>query len=181
MSQPIFPQPMVICQVAGLTLHSLMGKLSFPPPLHHQETLLGSELEPVGVRPVSFFKCLSILRWRIYTFKKLEILIGRVPFGEIPTIFLFLIFVCPFQWDSQWIGGMKKYFTSGFRWDSRFLKGIYRVRLHVWTQEMEQRAQWSAPAWAACCALYSISCVQIWRRTRYCLEVIPDVRCSAKT
>ena len=29
------------------------------------------------------------------------------------------------------------------------------------TQEMEQRAQWSAPAWAACCALCSISCVQI--------------------
>ena len=27
------------------------------------------------------------------------------------------------------------------------------------TQEVEQRAQWSAPAWAACCALCSISCV----------------------
>ena len=27
------------------------------------------------------------------------------------------------------------------------------------TQEIEQRAQWSAPAWAACCALCSISCV----------------------
>ena len=27
------------------------------------------------------------------------------------------------------------------------------------TQEIEQRAQWSAPAWAAWCALCSISCV----------------------
>ena len=27
------------------------------------------------------------------------------------------------------------------------------------TQEIEQGAQWSAPAWAACCALCSISCV----------------------
>ena len=27
------------------------------------------------------------------------------------------------------------------------------------SQEIEQRAQWSAPAWAACCALCSISCV----------------------
>ena len=27
------------------------------------------------------------------------------------------------------------------------------------TQEIEQRAQWSAPGWAACCALCSISCV----------------------
>ena len=27
------------------------------------------------------------------------------------------------------------------------------------TQEIEQRAQWSAPAWSACCALCSISCV----------------------
>ena len=27
------------------------------------------------------------------------------------------------------------------------------------TQEIEQRAQWSAPPWAACCALCSISCV----------------------
>ena len=27
------------------------------------------------------------------------------------------------------------------------------------TQEIEQRAQWSAPAWAACWALCSISCV----------------------
>ena len=27
------------------------------------------------------------------------------------------------------------------------------------TQEIEQRAQWSAPAWTACCALCSISCV----------------------
>ena len=27
------------------------------------------------------------------------------------------------------------------------------------TREIEQRAQWSAPAWAACCALCSISCV----------------------
>ena len=44
---------------------------------------------------------------------------------------------------------------------------MYRVRLQDWTQEMEQRAQWSAPAWAACCALCSISCVQSWRRTRY--------------
>ena len=26
------------------------------------------------------------------------------------------------------------------------------------TEEIEQRAQWSAPAWAACCALCSISC-----------------------
>ena len=43
---------------------------------------------------------------------------------------------------------------------------MYRVRLQIWTQEMEQRAQWSAPAWAACCPLCSISCVQIWRRTR---------------
>ena len=28
------------------------------------------------------------------------------------------------------------------------------------TQEIEQRAQWYAPAWAACCTLFSISCVQ---------------------
>ena len=27
------------------------------------------------------------------------------------------------------------------------------------TQEIEQRVQWSAPAWAACCALCSTSCV----------------------
>ena len=27
------------------------------------------------------------------------------------------------------------------------------------TQEIEQRAQWSTPAWAACCVLCSISCV----------------------
>ena len=36
-----------------------------------------------------------------------------------------------------------------------------------WTQEIEQRAQWSAPAWAAYCALYSISCVTSSLSTGY--------------
>ena len=38
-----------------------------------------------------------------------------------------------------------------------------------WTQEgLDRRAQWSAPAWAACCALYSISCVQSSLSTSSC-------------
>ena len=40
------------------------------------------------------------------------------------------------------------------------LKWIYYTEAKVdVTKEIEQRAQWSAPAWAACCALCSISCV----------------------
>ena len=38
------------------------------------------------------------------------------------------------------------------------------------TQEIEQRVQWSAPAWAASSALYSISCVQSSLSTGYVFE-----------
>ena len=38
------------------------------------------------------------------------------------------------------------------------------------TQEIEQRAQWSALAWAACCALCSISCVQSFLSTGYIVQ-----------
>ena len=38
------------------------------------------------------------------------------------------------------------------------------------TQEIEQRAQWSAPAWAACGALCFISCVTSTLASVYALE-----------
>ena len=44
----------------------------------------------------------------------------------------------------------------------------YPVDKEDGTQDMEQRAQWSAPARAAYCTLYSISCVQSsFLSTRY--------------
>ena len=43
-----------------------------------------------------------------------------------------------------------------------------------WTQEMEQRAQWSAPAWAAYCTLYSISCVSSSFSTGYTTLDLPQ-------
>ena len=46
------------------------------------------------------------------------------------------------------------------KWQLAPLVAIYYTEAKVdVTQEIEQRAQWSAPAWAACCALCSISCV----------------------
>ena len=40
------------------------------------------------------------------------------------------------------------------------------------TQEIEQRAQQAAQAGADHWALCSISCVQIWRRTRYIGDIV---------
>ena len=44
------------------------------------------------------------------------------------------------------------------------------------TQEIEQRAQWSAPAWAACCALCSISCVTSTLASVYKIQTCVVVR-----
>ena len=44
----------------------------------------------------------------------------------------------------------------------------YPVDKEDWTQEWEQRAQWSARTWAAYCALYSISCAPSSLSTGYC-------------
>ena len=54
----------------------------------------------------------------------------------------------------------------------------YRVRLQIWTQEIEQGAQQAAQAGADHCALYSILCVQILRRTRY---ITPDLSWGRKS
>ena len=47
------------------------------------------------------------------------------------------------------------------------LANVYRVSKNDFTQEMEQRVQWTALAWADHCALYSISCVQSYLLTQY--------------
>ena len=61
-------------------------------------------------------------------------------------------------------------------WQAISKPSLYRVRLQIWTQEMEQSAQQAAQAGADHCALHSISCVQIWRRTRYnAFEMGPNV------
>ena len=47
------------------------------------------------------------------------------------------------------------------------LHPLYPADKEDWTQEIEQRAQWSAPTWAACCALCFISRVQFSLSTWY--------------
>ena len=49
----------------------------------------------------------------------------------------------------------------------RFDNILYPVDKEDGTQDMEQRAQWSAPAWAAYCAVYSISYVPSSLSTGY--------------
>ena len=51
-------------------------------------------------------------------------------------------------------------------------RNIYPVDKEDLTQEIEQGAQWSAPAWAAYCALYSISSVPSSLSTGYTFTVL---------
>ena len=44
-------------------------------------------------------------------------------------------------------------------WAAQLLQYVYTEAKMDVTQEIEQDVQWCAPAWAACCALCSISCV----------------------
>ena len=98
-----------------------------------------------------------VRKWNLYQFRDKGInLIGLFIPGLVGVAWLH-----PPEWEEKHFCSLPIWWFFGMNRQPDIWEVVeYQVRLQIWTQEMERRVQWSAPAWAACRALCSISCVK---------------------